>query len=135
MPTSPIVTQHPPPTASPPACRRCGDAGEVVKPHMALLRGRGANFYRHGRYAASVQIIGPAVTPTRACPDCTGYAALFGLTRPAWTCRHCGTTYDALALAATGAGCACLVDRVNAAYLDDLALAAARQSDRRRRAL
>ena len=51
------------------ACERCGGTGKLQRT-LQLLRGRGANFMVHGRYAKSVEVIGPK--PGDPCSACHG---------------------------------------------------------------
>jgi DnaJ-class molecular chaperone len=50
-------------------CPKCNGTGKVQRV-LRLVRGRGANFYRHGAYATQVQVIGPR--PGDPCAACGG---------------------------------------------------------------
>ncbi|MDE3097541.1 MAG: hypothetical protein KGK07_16265 [Chloroflexota bacterium] len=50
-------------------CPRCEGTGKLRRT-LRLVVGRGANFYRTGAYARSVQVVGPK--PGDPCPACAG---------------------------------------------------------------
>ncbi|HZP58166.1 MAG TPA: hypothetical protein VFC53_11545 [Dehalococcoidia bacterium] len=55
-------------------CPKCNGTGEIEL-KMALLFGRGANFYRHGRYATAGgvrKVAAPGLKASATCQTCGG---------------------------------------------------------------
>ncbi|MDE3096876.1 MAG: hypothetical protein KGK07_12885 [Chloroflexota bacterium] len=67
------------------ACATCGGTGRVTRPGtLTLFPARGANLYRHGRYATQGPVGRIGAELTIDCTDCGGSGSV------ARVCRHCG---------------------------------------------